>query len=248
MKSGRKQNSNQEKFRRLVRWWDETITPFARSWESAKNLFHHDRIASTLDGALKHADARHTAYIFVLAASITFIMSVIATLESLEMAKYTVDMIAEASEIAAPAIDFSNLEAIFVFQYMTYIPVTLIFIAIHELLVYWIAKFTGGKGKFGQQFYLSSLVSLAVAFLSALYLITPLNPCLGIVTMAGVFIGSVYLVLYVNCKAYARVHDISYTHALAINIVLLAPRMVAMYFISEAITGLLGLGPITGLS
>jgi hypothetical protein len=245
MKSGRKQNSNQEKFHRLVRRWNEATTPFVRSWCSAKDLFYHDKIASTLDGALKHADARHTAYIFALAAFVTFIISVIATFESIEMTKYTADILAEVGGTAVP-MDFSGLGAMIVFQYMTYVPVTLIFIALHELLVYWMAKSTGGKGTFGQQFYLSSLVSLAMAFLSALYLFMPL-PCLGILALLGIIVGSAYLVLYVNCKAYARVHGISYVHALAISIVLLALRMAASYFLNDAMANTLGIQLITEL-
>ncbi|MDD5171436.1 MAG: hypothetical protein PHF60_00170 [Candidatus ainarchaeum sp.] len=243
MKSGRKQESNQEKFHKLARWWDGTATPFARSWESAKNLFYHDKVASTLDGALKRADARHTAYIFALAALMTFIISVIATLESLEITKYTVDILEEISGTTLQT-DFGNLGALIVFQYTT-VPITLVFIAIHELLVYRIARLTGGKGTFGQQFYLSSLVSLAMAFLSALYLFMAL-PCIGILALLGLVIGSAYLVLYVSPKAYARVHGISYVHAFAINIVLLILRMAALYFISNAMAGLLGIQLVGG--
>ncbi|NYZ74100.1 hypothetical protein H0O00_03080 [Candidatus Micrarchaeota archaeon] len=245
MKSGRtKHTGMQKEYHELVQRWNTGLAPLARSWHSAKDLFYPGRVARTIDEALKHPDINIATPIFVLSAFMTLALSLISTVESVHLAEYTMGIIADMGA-TPPMLDFSNLGAMVVYQYVMYVPVALLFIAIHEVLVYRIARATGGKGDFGRQFYLSSLVALSMAFLSVLYLFMPL-PCINFLALAGLVVGGLYLSLYVNSKIYAKVHGIGYMHALAINIAVSVLRIAAIYFLMSGILSLLGLPTTAG--
>jgi len=241
MQSGRKRSSEYaEAYRAFVSRWGAAVGPFAASWDAAKGLLYPDRAEGVLKDSVKRTNLRLALLIFGLAALITLLLAMLAMLESLGLAQYTADTMAEVTGIPAQAEDSTVLNAVAFHQAAMYIPITLILLAAHELLVFGMARATGGTGRLDQQLYLSSLVSLSVAFVSVAYLVLPL-PCLNVAAGVALIIWSAYLVLYVNTKAYALVHDLSFTHAFVINVIPLVLRLTAIYFISSALATELGI-------
>lgn len=242
MQGGRKTGSNRnaEAYRAFVRGWEAAAGSFTASLEAARNLLYPDRAAAALSDSVQRADTRLAMLIFGLAALITFLLSAFTMFESLWVAQYMADTMASMTDSPVQIEGSGMISSLIVHQAIISIPVALVFLAAHELLVFGMARATGGRGRLDQQLYLSSLVSLSVAFASAVYLFTPL-PCLNIAAMAALLIWSAYLALYVNPKAYALVHGVSFLHAFIMNIVPLALRVAAVAFLSGALATALGI-------
>lgn len=239
MKSGRNSVSeNQKRFSNFVRQWNDCLEPFARSWESAKNLFYPDRMDATLQEALKRADVVLAGRLVLLACLIALACCLLMSFESMKLAEYMAQTFADMVGIPAPVADPMDLAKLVVFYLVLQVPIPLTTVYLQEIAAFRLMRLTGGKGTFAQQFYLSSIITLSLSFLAVFYLFIPL-PALPCVVIPAIFLVGAYLAFYVNCKAYALVHGTGYLHALAIYLPLSVLRMIMLYYVGDALTGML---------
>ncbi len=219
------------------------------TWAGSKDVFYLLRMGKRAEGIksiddvlrplLPLADLRLAIVIIVISGVLTAFLALVTTYESMQLANFAADALTQVTGIGQESLSWANLVPIAVFQLLLYVPINLAVTLAYEGLAFGILKVTGGKGTFPQHLYMASVVGLSMAFASALSLFAPL-PCLQIVAGIALVIVTLYLLLYVEPKAYMLVHEVSFWHALAVTIILTIPKLVALAFITNALALLMG--------
>ncbi len=217
-----------------------------KSAKAAYGLFHHESAENELRGVLQLADTKLACYIFFLSGVITALISFATSIESYYLTNFASDTLSEATGIIPKKIAFASLLPVAVYDFILYIVAGVVISIAFEAAAFAIIKMSGGKGKLSEQFYLSSVIGLAVSFASVLSLLFPLNVffsllCIQIVVGIGFMIALAYLILFLNAKAYRMVHDISMLHAITVLLVVGVPRLAVTFFIMNALAPALGL-------
>jgi len=211
-------------------------------WDSAKRLFDYRDADVVLGKALADADLRLAIDIFVISGSITFIMSLIAILGSAYVTNAELDMIRDATQVMQPGLETGTLVAPIILSFVIYLPASILLSLVLEYCAFRVLRRIGGKATFPEQLYLSSMVALAAAFVSGLYIFFPI-PCLQLVAMACLVIVNTYLGLVVGGKAYSIAHRIGWVPGFLTALVLGALKLVIIFFLINAIAPMLGLPP-----
>ncbi len=219
------------------------------TWAGAKDVFYLLRMGKraegikSIDDALKPllplADLRLAISVIIISGILTAFLALVTTYESMQLANFAADALTQVTGIGQESLTWSNLLPIALFQFLLYVPINLVVTLAYEGLAFGILKVTGGKGTFPQHLYMASVVGLSMAFASVLSLFAPL-PCLQIVAGIALIIVTLYLLLYVEPKAYMMVHDVSFWHAVAVTVILTIPKLIALAFITNALAMLMG--------
>lgn len=211
-----------------------------RVWESTMRLFKHGQVEDTFKAELPKAQMR-LALMVVLSSSILMAaLAIFILLEQINLLDYAYDA-AGGREIEVPQLVGEGQVHIFaLFQLLFNVPFFVLFTFVYEGLAYGIFRASGGEGRFEGQLYLSSLVVLAMALTSGLGLLMPL-PCIDILAFLALTVLTLYLTLFVQVKAYQVVHGISFLHGLTVVALLLVPRYLALFALTNAASALFGL-------
>ncbi len=230
-----------------------SLGELGRAWDSAKSLFDYTKTGESAKAIASDASApdngtgatgnraRISLAVVLLAGIIIFAISLLTTMESIEVANFASDTMSELSGTIQPKLDYSVLLPVSAYQFLLYIIVgTLIFYA-HEGIAFAIARLTGGRGTLGAQLYAASVAWLAVSFSLAASLLVPL-PCLVFAALLSLALVSlVYLMVYSYARLYSEVHGISFMHSLAIVLLLIVPTLAVWALATNFVADLLGL-------
>ncbi|VVC04109.1 Uncharacterised protein [Candidatus Bilamarchaeum dharawalense] len=218
----------------------KTFSPLVTSWNSAKELFNPKTIDKTLTEIVGLANLRLAVTIFIIAAFLSTLLSILALIESAQLVNFTSETITEALGVEGQKVGFAETAPLALFQLITGLPLALIVNMVGEWIGYRLAKISGGKGTFEKQFYLASVITLSLAMVNVLALLTPI-PCVQVIAWMGIVIGMIYLGAYVMCKAYSMVHEISFVHSLAIVLMVSIMRAAVIIFVMNLISAWLNL-------
>jgi|GEM_PF-2310375 len=218
-----------------------------RIWNSAKELFHYEKVEKTLKKEIPHAGIEKAFVVMAGASLLLGLIAIGALLETWHMVNYLTDLAAESAVASPPPVTMDEIVPFIMFMLLFNTPFFIIYAFIYEGVVYGIMRATGGRATFAQQFYLSSIATLSLVFVSALVLLTPL-PCLNLLGAIALVVLSLYFTLYVNVKVYQTVHDVEFAHSFLVVVVLLVPKFWLMLVASNAAAAFFGLPPSIDLS
>jgi hypothetical protein len=211
-----------------------------RVWDSTIKLFKHEKVEEVLKGELPRADLRLASTLVLVSSFLMAALSFVILLEQKHILEFAFDTASDQG-IEVPALIGQDQVLLFaMFQLLFNVPFFVVFIFAYEGITFSIMKATGGKGSFTSQFYLSSLVMLAMALTSGLGLLTPL-PCMEIIGMVALTVLTLYLILFVQVKAYQIVHEVSFLHSLSVVALLVVPRFWALFTVTNAAAAFFGL-------
>ncbi len=212
----------------------------SRVWGSSKSLFSYGRIGETFKAELPHSDFRLGLAVFAVAAILTAVLASVSKVEEAHFGVFTYNTVAEIADIGQAVLDTGLLLQFALFQFLFIAPFSMVFSLVYERIAYQIFRLIGGKATFAQQYYLASIIGLAMAISTALGLLVPL-PCLGPLAGLAFILITLYFVIFVSSKAYEIAHQLPFVHTLIIVLVLLLPRAIVMSFILIEATALFGL-------
>ena len=218
-----------EAYSKLKRWV-ESLSPFIKSWDSAKNLYSPDRVKETITDSIKLADVGLAVKIFILAAFLSTTLSILALYESLQLVNFTAETVTTILGTAQEMMTIDQLVPFLIMEITSGIPLALALNIGLELVGYKIAKLSGGEGSLAQHLYMMSIIILALAMLNVLSFLMPI-PCIQIIAFAVQVIGLIYFGIYVASRAYSEVHKITMVHSLAIIILVSVIRFTIMAFV-----------------
>jgi len=231
MKGGRKKEHEP-----VAIWQD--IEKLSLSWDSAKELFHYDRIDSTFESLLPQASLRAGAIVFFAAAIIAVILAFLSSIGMTYFEAFRYETIAElhGADIE-PEIDFSGLVPYSLYLLLFIVPFSMVFTLVYEWVAWRLLKLTGGKGEFKKQYQLASILTLSMSMVMALELLAPV-PFLSYLAFFAFWLLFMYFGFFVRCRAYALVHDISFLHAFVIFVVVSAVAIPIAFFAIQNAVGL----------
>ena len=203
------------------------------AWETSKSLFDYRKADEAMRLVVPHASIRNAVIVFVAAAAILAVLSLVIYAESIYFAAFTFKVLAETLGSPAAEPDFGALGPFALFVIIS-APLGLLAASIQDGLIYYALRFTGGRGTFTQQYYLSSFVALAMTMSSAILLLTVV-PCIGALALLVQYLLMFYLTFVVRCRAYAAIHGLSYGHVLVMVFLSCLPLIAAIFMVSGAL-------------
>lgn len=218
-----------------------------RIWNSAKDLFHYEKVEKTLKKEIPHAGVKKAFVVLVSSSLLLALVAIAVLLETWHMINYLSDLVAESAVAFPPPVTMDEIVPFIMFMVLFNMPFFIIYTFLYEGVVYGVMKATGGRATFAQQFYLSSIATLSLVFVSGLVLLTPV-PCLNLLGTIALVVLSLYFILYVNVKVYQTVHDVEFAHSFLVVAVLLVPKLWLMLTASNAAAAFFGLPQSIDLS
>lgn len=212
-------------------------------WESIKSLFSFGKAEETLRLEIGKADYRLGVYVFLLAAMLSAIISVAITAVSMYFSAFEYNTLAAAAGYEEAVIDWSGLLPWALFQFIFLVPAGLVFSIIYEGLAFKVMRITGGRGRFGQQYYLASIVTFATVMASAIGLLSVV-PCMQLIASLGIVVLTLYFIFYVGVKAYEVVHEVDFLHAFVLVLLLAIPRYIILAVAVNMVAPVFGLPDI----
>jgi hypothetical protein len=197
------------------------------AWETAKSLFSPWKADETLRKRIPEADLRAALLISGAAVILGAVLYLLIYAETLYFAAFSYTALSKAVGGPVPQPDFSSLDPFAVFLLLS-AALTLLLGFFQDGIVYYALRLTGGKGTFTQQYYLSSFVALAMAISSSIMVFGPV-PCLGAPVALAYLVMVLYFMFVVRCRAYATVHDLTYTHVLIVVFLSCIPLVVILF-------------------
>ncbi len=219
---------------------NKKITPIAKAWNQASELFKHDKTEQAIDNAINEANMQTAMKIFILGGFIVFAISLATSYESILVAQFQADTINElGQQMILPTVDWPRLVA---YQFILYVAIGTIISLAFEWLAYIAAKALGGKGTMAQQFHIAAVITLAISFAAIISILAPL-PCIQFIALLGWIAILVYFSVYITAKAYVKVHSISFLRASVIAIVAFILRNALLFLVTNALLEFMGLKP-----
>jgi hypothetical protein len=209
----KKMKSSYQKFASSVDW---PVSVLGNGWKASKDLFDPRKAGPVFKEKSGSSDFRAGFLIFLCSAILCALIIFTGVMTQAYLQAYTYQEVRQKGGFDVNSTVMSQLNPALMAMIL-FIPLSLLFTLVLEGLVFALAKISGGKGSFSNQFYLSSLVGLARAAMTMILL-------LGAVYCAGAIVAVIYLILlayfliYVTPKAYATAHSINFFHALIITI------------------------------
>ena len=228
------------------------LPPVARklnlSYTAARELFHPERVEKAVKNAIPEADLNLSLALFILSGLIIFVMALLTSIESVYLANFASELISEVSGVPQPRLELESLAPVVAYQFTVYLILGTAVALAAEGIVFGIFSLSGGKGKFEEQLFVSSIIALAFSFTSVLSLFMPLFPPVNVVAGAAIIAVTAYFAFYVTLKAYSVVHGISYTHALVVVLIIGLARLAVLYFLMGNLAAFFGLSNPTELA
>lgn len=218
------------------------LTSIKKPWDSAAKVFNYNTAEKALQEAVPDASTRMAVWVFILSGIITFIMAVAAIYCSAFIANTQSNAMQSATGVYQPTVGINDFMAPATLAFITYLPVGLALALLLEFLAYHALKAMGGKGTFAQQLYLSSIVALAMSFISGLNIFAPV-PCLQIIGGMCLIAADVYLALFVTSKAYSVAHKLGVMPCVVVAIVLNLIKLGVLYLAINSVSAALGMPP-----
>lgn len=217
------------------------VLSLGRAWETAKRLFDYGGADDALDKALPSAGIRQAAIIFIAAGLLSMVLSLAIYVESLHFAAFTLKALSEVGALAAGNIepDYSTLRPFTLFMLFT-LPFAFLLSLAQEGMAYYGLRLTGGRGRFAEQYYLSSFVALGMAMSSGIMVLGPV-PCVGMLAFAAYLLMTLYFIFIVRSRAYARLHGVAHLHAALVVLASCIAVILVGSAVNAAVTGALGL-------
>ena len=212
-----------------------------RNFKIAANLFDPKKVEEIFKENMKNASTKTGLILFFMSGIITLIFGLLSSLEVSYILNYYQEIASQAIEGAA-ALSIESAVFLAIVDLFIWIPFFVIFIFIYEKIIYHVFKAIGGKGSFEQQYYASSLVSLALGFTTTLSLVVPI-PCFNLIALVAMLALTVYFSLFVNVKAYEIVHGIPFLHCFIVSLLFIIPKTIVLTLAPEMIISFLGIGP-----
>ncbi|MEW6035435.1 MAG: hypothetical protein AB1529_02380 [Candidatus Micrarchaeota archaeon] len=212
-----------------------------KSWEGAKSLFNHGKAEPAMKELLERADERLGYALIGAGCLLLFVLTFAASAEYVHVVNFESRTVGDIVGEQLPTLDPPILIPIAAYSFILHAVLTFALNLAQEFAAFHIARLTGGTGTFRQQLYLSSVVWLAVSMSWSVTLLGPLY-CLAFVAIASlILVTFLYLMVYMNGRAYAIAHNISLLHGATIAFVLVVPKIAIWMLASSALATLMGL-------
>jgi hypothetical protein len=217
-----------------------------RSWDCAKGLFDPGKAVERLR-AMPYDDGRLAIALFFLGGLVIFALWFLSSVEYIYVLNFEFQTLGEISGEAIPQLEAGVLIPIALFQFTLWGIFALVLNLAHEGVAFFLARLTGGTGTLGRQMCLSSIVWLAVSMSMAAVLLGPLYLLCAITLASLLFVTLLYLGVFMTARAYSIAHDISLSHAAAIVLLLVIPRLVILAVATDMFSTLASMAlPIGG--
>ncbi len=211
-----------------------------KPWDSAKCLFNYHLIDGVLEKAVPDADMRLAIEVFILSALITFIMSFVAIIGSAYMANAESQAVQAAIGTVQPTVGVADLYFPTLLALIIYVPVSILVSLALQYCSFRVLRMMGGKAAFAQQLYLSSIVTLAAAFTTVLYIFFPIS-CLQLLGGICFVAANIYLSIVAAGRAYSIAHRLGPVSGFAVALVVAMLNLVIILLITNAVSGMLGM-------
>ena len=221
-----------------------TLEYLVNAWRNAKGLFNYKDVDAPLKAALADAGFYGALRIFVVAGILAFVITAAMNLETAYLANFMIETLKEATGEVRQLVSFDSLLPVVFLNFLLIIPFGIAYEIASSAVAFSLLHLTGGKGTPGAHFQLSSTVSLAYSMAMVLAFFAPL-PCVQLLAAIALFVAGIYLLVYVLAKAYVAVHGVSLGHALIIAAFMLLGRAVVMTLVSNALSSIVGLVPLS---
>ena len=223
-----------------------SLSSMRTGWDGAKELFDPRRADGVLRKLVPMADARLALAMMLLGGFVIFIFMLATAAESIYMGNLAAQTVSEISGIPQAGLDMSVILPIGLYQFVFYVIFATIANFAQEGIAYGIARATGGKGSFGQQAYLSSIVWMTLSYSLFVTLLAPFF-CLAYLGILSVILVSfLYLMVYMGGRAYSIAHGLHPVHGAVISLILTIPKIILLLIATDWFTALMGLPKMIG--
>ena len=222
-----------------------TLESIKKTWERAKKLFDYKKIDEGIADIAQGGDFSLALWILLLAGFISLVIAFATEIEAFYIGNFTAETVSQISGIAPVKLTVDSLVPLGIFQFVLSVPMNIILTIVFELLAFGIIKATGGEGKFKDQMYAASVITLSLAFATVLGLFNPRASllCIQLVASGALIVLSIYFTFFVTVKAYSIIHKITFIHALIIAVLVTIPKIVALTLLTNGVAVALGLPP-----
>src|SRR5208283_4614954 len=207
-----------------------------KPWDSAKRLFNYHSIDGVLEKALPDAEMRLAIEVFILAGLITFIMSLAYVVGSAYIENAELATVHDTTGVALPSIMMTTLFAPILLFFIIFVPVSILVSLALQYCAFRVLRTMDGRATFTQHIYLSSVVTLAAALVTGLYIFFPI-PCLGLLGGICFIATNLYLGMIVAGRAYSIAHRIGPIPGFDIALVVADLNIAIILFLANALEG-----------
>lgn len=205
-------------------------------YNQATGLFDFKKIDNAFLGK---GDIKKGLIFFAISTIISTLIQLALSIEIAHFQIFTYDTISKDIPIEEISVSWEPMVVFSISRLVVLVPFMFAFSYIFEFIAFKLLKITGGKGDFSTQFYYASIIAFSIT-LSSLFLFLSPIPCLGFTFVIFFLLLNIYFNIYVTSKAYSQVHGVDLKHAIAIVLILLIPRIIAVLAVNE-VFGLFGL-------
>jgi hypothetical protein len=210
-------------------------------WESAKGLFNPKKTDGVLSDALADADLRLAINTLILSGLITFFMSLVNIIESVYVENAYSATIQDTTGVVLPIVGLAMKTPLILMSIIN-LPVSIITSLVLGYCAFRILRMLGGKATFAQHLYIYSVVTLATAFGTGLFIFFSL-PIINILVAILLIFINFYLAVIVSGRAYSIAHRIGPVPGFATALVIAVLNVVITFYLPYAIGGVLSLPP-----
>ncbi len=201
----------------------------AELYDKAVVLFNYRKIG----GAFSEKGEMNKALIFLgLSILANVVIQVVTEIEAGYFGIFSYETLAEVVPVEELIISWDPVIPFTLSRLAILVPFMFLSAYVFEWIAFKLLRITGGKGTFVRQFYYASIISFAVTLSSLILLLSPI-PCAGLTFVLAYIVLSMYFSIYVTSKSYQVIHEVGLKHALAIVLLLIIPRVVAILAINE---------------
>lgn len=195
------------------------------------NIFNEQKQYSTMSKAHK---------LFLLASFISSLGIIFSKAAEIFFGTFKFNLESNLIDASKAPLDFSPLVGVSLYMILFYLPLSLIANLVCEEILYKLFTISGGIGGKKEQFYLSSLVLLALSFSTFVLLLSQI-PVFDFVAIFLFLLLFFYVLFYLFEKMYSNVHRIHFFHALVLNIIIRGTTMTLVIIIANFVSAALGL-------
>ncbi|MBI5047278.1 hypothetical protein HZC07_06130 [Candidatus Micrarchaeota archaeon] len=212
-------------------------------WQTTRSFFDipkvlRDRssIDTLFNSMLPYASLRNGLMLFAFGSLLGGLILLVSNLWIAYLSAFTLKSISETGATVTAASIPSFLQMVL----LIFIPLPIGFalVYIQESLSYHVFRKLGGKGEFGQQYYLLSLINFPIIASSILLFLAPI-PCANLIGLLIYLVLGFYFGIYIRAKSYCFVHKISFWHSLVVLVFCSLPFIAITFLLSEFLTPLI---------
>ena len=223
----------------------ENLFDFNQMINASFSLFSIFNLAKIFNEQKDYSSMKKAQFLFLLSSLISSIAVIISDAAAIYFGTLKFNIESTLLDSNKTSLDFSPLITVSLYMIFFYTPLSFIANIFCEEILYRLFSITGGFGTRNQQYYLSSLILLALSF-STLTIILFQIPVFDIIAIFIFLISFFYLLFYVFQKMYSSLHRVHFFHALIFNIIIRGIIMILVLYIANSVSSILNIPKLIG--